>query len=153
MPDTPAERCDVYLIGVPWIGNHPVPPLEVKSPNTRPVQPAVCRSPGRRFKARRIDHIGVSGINGDVVNVAILVEHLLPALAAILREKNPSAISVFSRRSRPRGEVKTIWRLWIDGETIRSIRSFRQRNGQPMLRSVGRPVQGAVTCIADASIL
>src|SRR5947207_9335578 len=153
MPNTPAECRDVYLISVQRIGNYSVPPLKVKSGNTRPVQPAVCRSPGRRFKASRIDHIGVSGINGDVVNVAILVEHLLPAIAAILREKNSSALSVFSGRPRPSGEVKTIWRLWIDGEAIRSICSLRQRNGQPVLRSVGRPVQGAVTCIADASIL
>src|SRR4029077_11895654 len=149
MPDTSAERCDVYLIGTQRIGNNPVSPLEVKSGNTRPVQPAVWRPPRRPCEPSRVEHIGVSRINGDVVDVAILVEHLLPALAAILREKNPSALSVFSGRSRPGGEEKRIWRFWINGQAIRSIRSLRQRNGQPMLCSVGRPVQGTVTCIAD----
>src|ERR1700735_37044 len=153
MPHATAECRDVDLFVVQRIGNHPVSPLEVKAGNTAPVQPAVCRSPSRRFQASGVDHIGGLRVNGDVVNVAILVEHLRPALAAILREKNPSAISVFSGRSSPGGEVKTIWRLQIGREAIRSIRSCRQRNGHPVLRSVGRPVQGTVSRIADASIL
>src|SRR5450631_4241171 len=99
MPYASAEGRNVDLIVVQRIGNHPMRPLEVKSGNTGPMQPAVCRSPGRRFKAGRVEHIGVLRINSDVVNVAILVEHLLPALAAILREKYPSAVSVFSGRS------------------------------------------------------
>src|SRR5215471_426256 len=81
MPHAAAERRDVDLIVVKRIGNHPMSPLEVESGNTDPVQTAVRRPPCRRFKAGSVDHIGILRVNGDVVNVAIFVEHLLPALA------------------------------------------------------------------------
>src|SRR3984957_10386073 len=112
MPHAPAEGRDVDLIAIQWIGNHSVSPLEVKSGNADPMQPAVCRPPGRRFEASGVDHIRVLRIDGDVVNVAILIEHLLPVLAAILREKYPSAIAVLPGRSTPCSQAKRAGRHW-----------------------------------------
>src|SRR5580693_5189564 len=60
---------------------------------------------------------------------------------------------MFSRRSCPRSQVETIWRLGVDGEAIRSIRSFRQGDSLPVLGPVCRPVQSTIAGIADASIL
>jgi hypothetical protein len=72
------------------------------------MQPAVCRSPGRRLKTSRIENVGICRIHGDIVNVPILIKHLLPALAAIFREKDASAVPVLSRRPSPCSEVKAI---------------------------------------------
>jgi len=83
MPDATPESRDVDLITVQRIGNHSLAPLEVKSRNAGPVPPAVRRSPGRRFKTSRVKNIGILRINGNIVDVAIFVEHLLPALATV----------------------------------------------------------------------
>src|SRR5207302_3341831 len=115
MPDASAESRDVDLVVVQWIGNHPVSPLEIESGNSGPMQTAVYRSPCRRLKACRIEHVGILRINRNIVNVAIPIEHRFPALPAILRQKDSSAVSVFSHGSSPGGTIDTIWRSQIDG--------------------------------------
>src|SRR2546421_11791684 len=83
----------------------------------------------------------------------IFLEHLFPALAAVLGEKNTSAVALHSRGSGPCSKVQTAGRTWINCYTNRAIRSFRQSDGLPMLCTIGRTVESAIAGVANAPVL
>src|SRR5664279_4489596 len=82
----------------------------------------------------------------------IAVEHISPAPAPILRQKNASTGSVYSCRPGPRCKVKTVGIGGIDGQSIGSIHILRQLHRCPGLCSVGRFIEGAIAARSDAAI-
>src|SRR5258705_5248420 len=153
VPDTSAEGCDVDLIAILRVRNHPLSPLEIESRNACPMQTAVGRAPGGRLEACRVKNLGINWINGNVINVAIFLQYLLPGLASVFREKDASAIPVYAAGARPSRQVKTIERIGIDGEAIRPIRALGQRNWLPVLGSIGLAIESAIAFIPDTPVL
>src|SRR4029077_18700483 len=113
---------NVHLIAMQRVGNHALAPLEIESGNEVPVDPSVSRAPRRRLKADRVEDIWIFRVDRDVVDVAILLEYLLPGFSPIFREKDSTTVAMHSRRSGPGREIQPIWRLGIDSKSIRSVR-------------------------------
>lgn len=83
MPNAASERGDVDFVTILWVRDDPLPPLEVEAGDARPVQSAIGGTPGRRFESSRVNDFWIGWINGDVVNVTVLIEDLLPVCAAV----------------------------------------------------------------------
>src|SRR5438067_7819769 len=127
-------------------------PLEIESRNTRPMLTAIYRTPGGRFETGGVENFRITRINRDVVNVAVTIERLSPCLAAIIRNKNPSAVSVHPGGSCPRGQIQTVRRTRVNGQTIRSVYASGERHFLPGLGAILRTVQCAVAIVSDAAI-
>src|SRR5689334_21105671 len=121
MPDASPERGHVDGIRIRRVRNYAMSPLEIKARYSRPVFPAIYRTPSRGFESGSIKEIWVSRINGHIINVAIAIKDLPPRPAGILREENPAAVTMHSSVPRPGGKVKPIWRKRIYGEAVRTI--------------------------------
>src|SRR5215467_5541045 len=83
IPNAAAERRDVNLFGVLGIGDDAMPPLEIEARYARPVLAPIRGPPRGRFKSGSIQDVRVAWICGDVVNVAVTIEHLSPGRACV----------------------------------------------------------------------
>src|SRR5664279_3351000 len=84
VPDAPAECRYINFIVIQRIGNHTMSHLEIEALDSRPMASSVGRPPGRRLKASGVQDVGISRIYRHVVNMPVLIECYLPALATIL---------------------------------------------------------------------
>src|ERR1022692_1632710 len=85
VPHTPAEGRNVNFPRIFRIGNHAVAPLEIEAGDARPVLAAIGRAPRRGFKSRRVKQVGIAGIDGHVINMAVAIQHPSPAHSTIGR--------------------------------------------------------------------
>src|SRR6185312_12952221 len=75
VPYAAAVCRDVDLRFVVRIWNHAVSPLKVIAANARPVCPAIGRAIGCGVEAADIQHVGVSRIDSDIINVLRMLKY------------------------------------------------------------------------------
>ena len=149
VPHAAAEGGDVDLRGVLRVGDHALAPLEVVAPDPRPRLAAVDGAERGLVEAAGVHPPRIAGVDRHVVDVLRLGEDGTPRGAGVRAEEDASPRVAVRARHPPRREVEPLRVLRVDGETVRPVRPGRQREGLPVLRAVGRAVEGTVVPVAD----
>ena len=136
MPDATTEGRHVNLVSVLRIGNYAVAPFEIEAWNSLPMLSSVGGPPHRGFESGGVQNLRVLRIDSHVVYVLVAIQNRMPALAAIFREVNPSALAMLRDCACPRGKIKPLRSLGIDRETIGCVYSGRKWNPLPMFGPV-----------------
>src|ERR1019366_7053823 len=135
------------------VHRHPVSPFEIEFRDAPPGEPAIDAPPGGGFEAGGAQYPGVVGVDGDVVDVLVAIQHPAPGGAAIDGEVNAAINRALLGAAAPGGEVQVRGVARVYGQTIGPVQPGGERHHGPMLRAVGGPVDSAVARIAEPSVI
>ena len=152
VPDAPSERGDVDAFRRRGVGDDSMTPLEVESPDPRPVRTAVSRPPGALIEAAGVQRAGPR-IESDVVHVLTRAEDRLPTPARIGAQKNSTARVAIGVVHTPGRKIEPLRIGGIDEQARWTIRPGWQRNRLPVIGAVLRDVERPIPLVADSSVL
>src|SRR5512142_2908907 len=102
VPDASSESHHVDHFRMKWVRHNAMAPLEIVSPNALPRSTAIVGPPRGRFKSAGIHSSRIARVNGNVVNVLVAIEGILPSFAAIGGNENSAAYGGTRRVTAPR---------------------------------------------------
>src|ERR1019366_3984050 len=152
VPDTAAEGGDIDHLRVVWVRYHAVTPLEVVAPYPLPGDAAVERAPCGILETAGVERLGVVRVNGNVIDVLIAVQHVLPRTTAIRGEPDAAVDGAVRRHAAPRSKIQAIRVRGIDSQAVRTVHLLGKRDAFPVLRTVAGAVDGAVAWVAVGTI-
>src|SRR5204863_4887014 len=119
----------------------------------RPGRPAVGGAVGRLVEAGSVEHLRIARIDGDVVDVLRLRQHVRPGGTGVGGEEDPAAGVSPRRGHAPGGEIETTRVAGVRGDRVGSVGPRGQGDARPVLGPVRRAIEGTVAVVTDTAAL